>query len=233
MVNRKMICIAVLGIAVLIVLGNLTYRQKIAALFSKGYEIKGIDVSHHQHDIDWKSVQGENIDFAYIKATEGSTWVDECLDVNYTGAKENDIDYGFYHFVSFASSPEDQLANYKSATENFDMKLIPALDAEYYADMEKNPLPKDQVLTQIKELEELFKKEYGCYALIYTTQKFYYRYFAFEPLDYPFWIRNVYDLPVQKWNLWQYTDKLKVDGITGGVDGNATNSKKYEEILFR
>ena len=232
MVNGKRIIAAVLGIAALISLGNLTYRQKMSGIFSLSYEIKGIDVSHHQNNIDWESVAGDGIDFAYIKATEGSSWIDECVEANYTGAKENGMDYGFYHFVSFESAPKDQLENYKRATQSYDMTLIPALDAEYYGDMEKNPLPKPTVLTQIKELEELFKEEYGYYPLIYTTQKFYHRYFVGELKDYPVWIRNVYDLPTQRWALWQYTDKLKVSGISTSVDGNVTDEKRYNEIRF-
>ena len=232
MFNWKKISVAVVSIAIVGILGNLTVNQKVSGLFSEGYEIKGIDVSHHQHDIDWEKVADQEIDFAYIKATEGSSWGDECLEANYIGAKENGMDYGFYHFVSYESSPEDQLSNFKSATENFEMKLIPALDAEYYGDMEKNPLPKDVVLKQIKDMEELFKEEYGYYPLIYTTQKFYYRYLIGELEDYPLWIRNVYDLPVQKWNLWQYTDKMKISGISTSVDGNVTNAAKYYELLF-
>ena len=233
MVNTKRIIAVVLGIAALIALGNLAYRQKVSGFFSRSYEIKGIDVSHHQNDIDWESVAKEGIDFAYIKATEGSSFVDECLEDNYQGARDSGMDYGFYHFVSFESAPKDQLENYRSATGKLDMTLIPALDAEYYGDMEKNPPPKEIVLKQIKEMEELFKEEYGYYPLIYTTQKFYSRYFVGELKNYPVWIRNVYDLPVQKWTLWQYTDKLIVDGITTFVDGNVTDEKRYQELLFK
>lgn len=98
--------------------------------------------------------------------------------------------------------------------------------------MELNPLPKDVVLSQIKEMEELFKEEYGSYPVIYTTQKFYSRYFVGELKDYPVWIRNVYDLPIQKWSMWQYTDKLKVSGISTLVDGNVTNENRYWDILL-
>ena len=34
----------------------------------------GIDVSHHQRDIDWQTVSKEKILFVYIKATEGKTY---------------------------------------------------------------------------------------------------------------------------------------------------------------
>ena len=34
----------------------------------------GIDVSHHQRDIDWQTVSKEKIQIVYIKATEGKTY---------------------------------------------------------------------------------------------------------------------------------------------------------------
>src|SRR5437762_9211764 len=37
------------------------------------YPVRGIDVSHHQGDIDWKSAKAFGIHFAYLKATEGPT----------------------------------------------------------------------------------------------------------------------------------------------------------------
>ena len=47
---------------------------------SKSYV--GIDVSHHQGRILWDEVAKENIDFVYIKATEGATYVDPCFHYN-------------------------------------------------------------------------------------------------------------------------------------------------------
>ena len=40
-------------------------------MFYGSYEMQGVDVSSYQGEIDWK-VMSPNIDFAFIKATEGS-----------------------------------------------------------------------------------------------------------------------------------------------------------------
>src|SRR3712207_5835541 len=37
----------------------------------------GIDVSAHQGEIDWELVANDDIDFAYIKASEGEDFVDD------------------------------------------------------------------------------------------------------------------------------------------------------------
>ena len=40
------------------------------------YPVRGVDVSHYQGEIDWGRLAGEDISFAYIKATEGSSHKD-------------------------------------------------------------------------------------------------------------------------------------------------------------
>ncbi|MEL6824313.1 MAG: GH25 family lysozyme, partial [Calditrichota bacterium] len=41
----------------------------------KEISIEGIDVSHHQGEINWSAVKGDSIHFVFMKATEGVTWV--------------------------------------------------------------------------------------------------------------------------------------------------------------
>jgi hypothetical protein len=38
--------------------------------------VQGVDVSHHQGAIDWRTLAADDIAFAYIKATEGTDHVD-------------------------------------------------------------------------------------------------------------------------------------------------------------
>jgi GH25 family lysozyme M1 (1,4-beta-N-acetylmuramidase) len=67
------------------------------------YEIHGIDVSHHQDNINWdlvKSMQVKDIKigFAFIKATEGVGRVDSRFNRNWFGAKDAGMCRGAYHF---------------------------------------------------------------------------------------------------------------------------------------
>ena len=48
------------------------------------YPVRGVDVSHYQGEIDWKVLGRQDIDFAYIKATEGSSHVDEKFSQNWS-----------------------------------------------------------------------------------------------------------------------------------------------------
>ena len=46
---------------------------------AKKYPVIGVDVSSYQGEIDWEILSSQNISFAFIKATEGSSFVDEHL----------------------------------------------------------------------------------------------------------------------------------------------------------
>lgn len=64
-----------------------TKRININQYLVGGYSVKGVDVSHYQGEIDWEHFREQGIDFAFIKATEGSSLVDERFEENREGAK--------------------------------------------------------------------------------------------------------------------------------------------------
>ncbi len=225
--KKRIIILVLLGIVVVL------FINKSAICASKKFDVKGIDVSHHQGNIDWNRVAQAGISFAYIKATEGSSLVDEKLYDNYEGSKSTDIKVGYYHFLSFESSVEDQMANYKKAISNCKMDIIPAIDVEWYPNIRNNPPAKKIVINQIKEMALLIEKEYGTKPLIYTTQSFYFKYLRDYEFGNSLWIRNIYFEPCQEWTLWQYTEKLEIENaITKGkyIDGDVTDVDGFEKL---
>lgn len=40
------------------------------------FPVRGVDVSAHQGRVDWPTLASQGIDFAFVKATEGSSFVD-------------------------------------------------------------------------------------------------------------------------------------------------------------
>src|SRR5215213_4444512 len=61
--------------------------------------VKGIDVSNHQDRIDWSRGRADGIAFAYVKASEGTTFADPKYAAHVTGAKAARIRTGAYHFA--------------------------------------------------------------------------------------------------------------------------------------
>ncbi len=59
----------------------------------------GIDVSSWQGGINWSSVRGAGIEFAWMKATEGLTYKDPTFSANYLNAYNAGVIRGAYHYA--------------------------------------------------------------------------------------------------------------------------------------
>jgi GH25 family lysozyme M1 (1,4-beta-N-acetylmuramidase) len=59
----------------------------------------GLDVSHYQGAISWGSVAAQGARFAYMKATESTTYVDPQFSANYAGSAGAGLLRGAYHFA--------------------------------------------------------------------------------------------------------------------------------------
>ena len=202
--------------------------------YPEGYEIHGIDISHHQGEIDWDELRDNGlidkfpIRFIMIKATEGATKIDENFVDNFYQAREHGFTRGAYHFYSVHSPAKDQAAFFiqNAALENGD--LPPVLDVEHK--------PKDQTDAEfkasVKEWLDIVERHYGVKPIIYTYYKFKMRYLSDPMFDgYPYWIAHYYVKKVEykgRWKFWQHTDVGKLPGIKGYVDFNIYNGSFYD-----
>jgi GH25 family lysozyme M1 (1,4-beta-N-acetylmuramidase) len=95
----------------------------------------GMDVSHYQGTINWASAYSNGARFAYMKATEGTTFRDATFSANYTGSYNAGLIRGAYHFATPNSSSGAAQADYFVAHGGGWSKdgktLPPMLDIEY------------------------------------------------------------------------------------------------------
>ncbi len=71
--------------------------------------LKGIDVSNWQGNINFKSVKNEGIEVVYIKATEGDYFKDSYAKQNYERAKAEGLKVGFIISLSLIKKKKDKL----------------------------------------------------------------------------------------------------------------------------
>ena len=202
--------------------------------YPEGYEIHGIDISHHQGDIDWQTLKDEGmidkfpIRFIMIKATEGATKVDENFIDNFYQAREFGFTRGAYHFYSVHSSAQAQAEFFIKNVKLESGDLPPVLDVEHK--------PKNQTDEEFKQSIQLWLNmvefHYGVKPIIYTYYKFKMKYLNDSVFyDYPYWIAHYYVEKVEykgAWKFWQHTDVGKLPGIKGNVDFNIYNGSFYD-----
>ena len=220
----------------------LSKRISITTVVADKYEMQGIDVSHYQGNIDWNKIEEQGIDFAFIKATEGSGSVDEMFHENWDKAEETQLLIGAYHFFSFDSGADTQAELYMNTVGELEGRFVPVIDVEYYGDKAKNPPDREEVITQLAWLLSILEEHYGKKPVIYTTYTAYYNYIRSGFEDYPLWIRNVYYPPSfelgRDWTFWQYSDTAALEGYTGTekyIDRNVFcgTRKELEELIVK
>lgn len=217
-----MICLALAAVFIFVI-GVLLFfwclGGRLNSFLASHYEMQGVDISHYQGDIQWKEMERQHIDFAYIKATEGSSSVDECFEKNWREARETSMYVGAYHFFSFDSEGRTQGEHFIRTVGDLRGCLCPVVDVEYYGNKEKNPPSVKEVKKQLGVLLQMLEKEYGKKPIIYTTYQVHKKYIGENFGDYPLWIRNVYYFPFfgkkGNWSFWQYTDTEKMPGFQG------------------
>lgn len=201
----------------------------------KKYPVRGVDVSAYQGEIDWNVLAAQNISFAFIKATEGSTFVDSRFEYNYAQAQKTNLRIGAYHFFSYDSSGDAQADNFTAAVEKVEGMLPPVIDLEFYGDKEKNPPAQEAVREQLNVLMKRLEDYYGMKPIVYATEKSYSLYLAGEYEEYDIWIRNVITEPHlsdnREWTFWQYTNRERLAGYNGKerfIDVNVFNGTAEE-----
>lgn len=201
-------------------------------IYPEGYSIHGIDVSHHQGDIDWEKVSraevgGEPICFVIIKATEGVSHIDENFNENFYQTRQYDLVRGAYHYFKPNLSASQQAKFFLKQVHLEEGDLPPVLDIEERGNLNVKQLQK-AALTWLKMVE----KQYNVPPIIYTNYKFKVDYLNTPEFNrYPYWIAHYYvrNLTYKgKWRFWQHTDCGTIEGIKGKVDLNIYNGSMYD-----
>ena len=200
----------------------------------------GVDVSSYQEDVDMNELKAQDIEFIYIKASEGSQTQDRRFAENWENAKKAGLLSGAYHFFSYDSEGITQAENFiDAAGPDMTGRLLPAVDVDYYGDKEQNPPEKEDVVRELRIFLERVEKEYGVKPLIYTSPGIYEKYLKGEFDEYKRWMSSLYQplswVYKDDWYIWQYLNRGELKGYSGGeryIDLNILNKEKSLEDLI-
>ena len=187
------------------------------------FALRGIDVSRHQGRIEWMDVADSGISFVYIKATEGTDWIDPRGPSNWQRAKEAGIRVGAYHYYLLCQTGRDQAEHFIDTVPIDVSALPPAIDLEHAQNCGLDQ-PPEEVRAEISVMISKLRHHYGTDPVIYTTQSFYRDWLQGAFPANPIWIRGIEGYPElpdgRAWAIWQYSHRGRVPGIDGEVDLN-------------
>ena len=137
--------------------------------------VLGIDVSSYQGVVDWAGFTKVKRSFAYVKATEGTSYRNPYFPSQYGGAKAAGMYAGAYHFANPGGKSGKKQATYfvtYGGGWKKDGKTLPGvLDIEYnpYGGGVCYGLSKKKMVAWIKDFVTTYKKLTKRDAVIYTT----------------------------------------------------------------
>ena len=201
--------------------------------------MRGVDVSSYQGYIDWKEIEDNDIDFAFIKATEGSNFRDKMFRDNIENVADTGIAAGAYHFMSFESDGKRQAENFISTVDGDKIKLPPVIDLELYGKYSDKPPSASYVREILDVMVEMLYDEYGVYPIIYTNRRAYSLYVSGGYRDCDIWLCDLVKEPAlpdgREWTFWQYSHTEILSGYDGEEEhidmnifnGTHTDFRKY------
>lgn len=206
--------ILVLLIAVLFFCWKSGYFS-FGANLPKGYQVQGTLVSSEQGYVDWQDLASSNksLAFAYMKATEGSSYEDDRFENNWTNSKATSLRTGAYHYFSFDSSGETQANNFINNVPVESGRLGPTIMIEFYNGKEKNPPNEELVVAELTQLKGMLEEHYGQKVTFYVSEKIYQLYIEKHFPDNPIWLYGQTSEPTIKWTYWEYEREEQLKGI--------------------
>lgn len=188
--------------------------------------IKGIDVSCYNGKIDWRKVKAAGVQFAVLKIVSKSLSPDSRFEENWKGCIDNKITIKGVYNYSYATDVTKAKTDAKRVIEILKgRKTTVWLDVEDECQMN---LPKGKLVDIINAYAKVILNA-GCSFGVYTGE------FEYNNLMKPYgmpayrmWIARYgkddgtmdlkYEPHVPNLAGWQYTQKGKVNGISGNVD---------------
>ena len=207
----------------------------------------GIDVSSYQgSSINWSSVNGSGVTFAWAKATEGTYYIDADFAINEANAKAAGVMIGAYDFANYnvdtGTAGATAEANYFWSTAKNYVKgggsyLVPMLDVE----LAPTGYTRASLSQWVNQWCNTVTSDAAAAGLTVKPVVYTYYPFATTWLDssvtqWPLWMAtpNGSGLnpqtgapgstsPWSNWNLWQYSQGGSVSGVSGLVDQDVFN----------
>ncbi len=230
----SVIAVSIFAIALLLFFGVIHLNNPRSA----DYPVRGVDLSSYQGTVDWDVLSAQNISFAFIKATEGSSLVDPQFQENWAAAARTDLRIGAYHFFSFESSGEKQAELFCNTVGAVPGMLPPVIDVEFYGGFRsEKDIDVAAVKRELRVLVDILCAEYGMKPIIYASASTYDAIVRDDFSDCDLWYRSVYSrIPSDvKWTFWQYSNRHVLDGYEGReryIDMNVFSGNHDEFVKY-
>lgn len=196
-------------------------------------KVYGIDVSYYQGTINWSSVKAAGKQFAIIRVSDGTGFLDPKFVSNWKNAKAAGLTVGAYQFFrpnQDATAQADLLVNQLNSVGYGSSDLPPVIDVEVTGGVSGGT-----VAAHVNTWLQRVKARTGRLPSLYTSPGFWSGIGNPTPNPLPYiwdahWGVSCPSLPPAwgRLRFWQYSSTGSVSGISGNVDLDMYNGTLAE-----
>ncbi len=207
--------------------GEEVSQEKAEIMFENvGQKSMGIDVSAHQGKINWAQVKQSGVDFAIIRCgfrgqTEGKIYEDAKFKTNVTGAIANGIKVGIYFYSTAINETEalEEAAWVINKIAPYNITYPVVYDFEDFGRYRCTEVNGERA-TKNALMFLNYVRSSGYEPMMYANKNDITNKMSRGSFSCKFWLAHYTEQTDYKgsFNMWQYTSKGKVPGISGNVD---------------
>lgn len=211
------------------VIGGVEYTFAEDGSLRQNSGARGIDVSRYQTNIDWNAVAASGIEFAIIRvgyrgSATGVLVEDPYFKKNIAGATKAGIKVGVYFFTQAVTEAEavEEASMAMSLVSGYRLSYPIFIDTESATNGRANGLSRTARTAVVKAFCQTVQNG-GYRAGIYASKSWYNDQLSMSSLGgYYVWVAQYSSKCTYsgKYDMWQYSSKGSVPGITGNVDMN-------------
>lgn len=215
------------------IVDGVTYSGLLSEAYGMAAQAYGVDVSHHNGNIDWKKMKNAGVEFAMIRVGYGDDKKGGILDRqfkrNIKNAAKNDIKIGIYMF-SYADNTKEAV---KEA--EFVIKQLKKYNIDYPIafDFENNYRRKRRLKSKNTKIAVAFCRtieKAGYDAIVYSDANYFKECLDAKKLSkYGLWVarwtynkKEFKDYDLSGVKIWQYSDKGKISRCSEALDLNVS-----------
>ncbi len=231
--------------------GETVSQSQAETMFENvGTKSFGIDVSAHNGKINWAAVKAAGVDFAIIRCgfrgqSVGKIYEDAYFKTNVSGATANGIKVGIYFYSTAINENEafEEAAWVISKIKTYRITYPVVYDFEDFGAYRCSGVGGAQATSNAHTYLNLVRSA-GYEPMMYANKSDITSRMSRGSFSCKFWLAHYTTQTDYKgnYNMWQYTSRGRVDGISGNVDMNiayfsygatadAKHSHDYSELV--
>lgn len=190
----------------------------------------GIDVSKWQGEIDWDKVKNDGIEFVIIRcgyrgSVTGTLVEDPYFEQNIRGATAAGLQVGVYFFTQAVNEVEavEEASMVVSLIRDYELTYPVFIDTEGAGGNGRADSLSVESRTAVCEAFCTTVENAGFEAGVYASRNWYNKNLETVSLEnFVIWLAEYRSVPIYQgyYQMWQYTSKGSVNGISGNVDMN-------------